>query len=264
MSIRKASVAGQFYPDTKEQIDNFFEYFENILSDSDFDNRLLEIRPKAMIVPHAGYVYSGFTASVAYQIASNHDYDRVIVIGPSHKVAFNGISISEFDSYETPSGNIDIDSEYINILKDKFNFDFFESVHQEHSTETQVPFIKHYINKPLVEMVYSNYGDSSLANILKFLLADSANLVLISTDLSHFYDIKKANTLDNICMHAIANLDIKSFDDGCEACGMIGIKALVEASKELELDVKMLDYRTSADASGDSSSVVGYLSAIVY
>jgi AmmeMemoRadiSam system protein B len=264
MSVRTTAVAGQFYPDTKEEIYKYFEYFEELLSDSDFENKLLDIKPKAIIAPHAGYVYSGFTASVAYQIASNHDYDRVIVIGPSHKVSFNGMSISEFDTYQTPLGDIDIDTTYLESLKKMFSFEFFESVHQEHSTETQVPFIKHYINKPVIEMIYSNYGDSNLANIIEYLIQDKSNLVIISTDLSHFYDIQKANTLDNICLHAIANLNTDMLDDGCEACGVTGLKALITASKKSNLNVEMLDYRTSADANNDTKSVVGYVSAIVY
>ena len=96
------------------------------------------------------------------------------------------------------------------------------------------------------------------------MLKDKDNFVVISTDLSHFYDIKKANLLDNICLDAIVNKNIDSLDKGCEACGMLGIKAMLQVSDKLNLTTKILDYRTSADTSNDQSSVVGYMSCVIY
>jgi AmmeMemoRadiSam system protein B len=263
MSIRRATVSGQFYPNIENELNRYFEHFENILQSSEFDINNYKIKPKAIVVPHAGYMYSGFTASVAYQVVSKFDYKRVIVIGPSHKVAFEGISISEFDTYETPIKDLDIDTKYIETLKSKFNFQFFESVHMEHSTETQAPFVKKYLDKPVIEMIYSQYKYEELAKIVDFLLQDSDNLVIISTDLSHYYDIEQANELDHNCLQAMIDLDVDGFES-CEACGITGVKALVNSANKNNLELDILDYRTSADASGDSSSVVGYSSAIIF
>jgi len=92
-------------------------------------------------------------------------------------------------------------------------------------------------------------------------LADTETVVVISTDLSHYHDIKKANALDNICLDAVKNLDPLELHQGCEACGKIGVEAMLIAAKKRELKSVLLDYRTSADASGDKSQVVGYMSA---
>jgi AmmeMemoRadiSam system protein B len=100
-----------------------------------------------------------------------------------------------------------------------------------------------------------------LEKIIEFLLFDPQTAVVISSDLSHYYDIKKAKILDSICLDGIIKEDSKTLDHGCEACGKIGIQAMLIAAKKIGLTSKLLDYRTSADASGDESAVVGYASA---
>jgi AmmeMemoRadiSam system protein B len=96
------------------------------------------------------------------------------------------------------------------------------------------------------------------------LLEDEDTLVVISTDLSHYYDIKEANKLDSKCIEAIQNLDIESLKSGCQACGILGVYALLKSSINLDLGTKILSYTTSAEVSGDTASVVGYMSAIIY
>lgn len=259
MSKRASVVSGYFYPNTKEELEEYFNFFnKTTLTCKEFS------KIKALIVPHAGYIYSGKTANFAYNRAKKEKFKRVIVIGPSHRVGFEGASISLFDEYETPLGNISIDLEYAKVLQEKFSFLFFhEDCHKEHSTETQMPFIKHYfLNSKVIEIIYSHLEPLILSHLVDFVLQDEDTLLVISTDLSHFYDLEKANKLDNLCIEAIKNQDDKNLDNGCEACGKIGVASLLHVSQKHSLNVEVLNYTTSYEHSKDKSSVVGYLSAI--
>ena len=258
MSIRRSYFDGSFYPERSEEIARYIEAFDAV------KHEVLHLHPRALIVPHAGYVYSGFTANLAYtQLEPQRR--RVIVIGPSHRVAYDGMSVSLYDAYETPFGNLDVDRAYAQTLKERFGLGFEEAMHREHSTEVQMPFIKHYLaDARVVEIVYGRQEPQALSEVIAWLLADEANLVVISTDLSHFYTEEEANALDSICLKAIADEDIALLHRGCEACGKIGVEAMVLAAKRLGLHSKLLDYRTSAWASKDTSRVVGYTSALFY
>ena len=264
MNSRKMSVSGQFYPDNKVEIEEYINHFHKLLEDNKF-NLDCDFTPRAIISPHAGYVYSGFTVNIAYEIVKQKiNPKRIVVIGPSHKFGFDGASISLFDSYETPLGSLDIDLDYANSLYEKFNFfDFIEDGHSEHSTETQMPFIKHYFpDVSVVEIVYSKTNSEDMSEIIAEVLNDEENFVVISTDLSHFHNLEKATYLDKICLEAIVSLDIEKFNKGCEACGLIGVQALVKYANKNSTKVKFCDYRTSADVSNDKNSVVGYTSFV--
>ncbi|MFK5880727.1 MAG: AmmeMemoRadiSam system protein B [Sulfurospirillum sp.] len=265
--MRKASVAGAFYPNSCDEIKKYFELFSKTLDEQIEENdKLYTLKPRAIISPHAGYIYSGFTANIAYRILKNSNPKRVIVIGPSHRVYLNGISVTNEDSYESPCGKLDIDLDYLEDLTKKFDLqNIKEAYEQEHSTEVQMPFIKYYIpNAKIIELIYGDIEYSTLASLMEYVLKDEENVAVISTDLSHFYDLKKANMLDNICLKAIANLDINEFEQGCEACGATGVKAILKCAKKMKLKSLLLDYRTSADASKDESRVVGYMSGLFY
>ncbi|MBN2768573.1 MAG: AmmeMemoRadiSam system protein B [Campylobacterales bacterium] len=265
MSTRKASVAGTFYPAECSEIEKYIEHFNAIFNESGYKERV-DITPRAIIAPHAGYVYSGFTANAVYRTIQHMKPKRVIVVGPSHKVFIEGISIARYDMYETPCKELMIDNSYSQKIEDKFDFIFFDpAAHNEHSTETQIPFIAHYFKDiDIVEMVYGRVDYQKISEVLDFVFQDRDNLLVISTDLSHFYDLQSANTLDNICLKAIVEKEIRLLDAGCEACGKIGVKALLESVNKIGLQSVVVDYRTSADMSGDSSRVVGYVSAVFY
>ncbi len=262
MTIRKDAVAGQFYPASAADIDAMIKHYNTILNERLKERDILKLSPKAVIVPHAGYVYSAFTANFAFRLLANTKPDTVAVIGPSHRVYVEGTSISDYDLYETPYGEIDIDKKTIKELQNKFSLHFIQEAHHEHSTEVQMPFLKKYIpDAKVVEMVYGNENPKDLALIIEYLLNKPNTAVVISTDLSHYYNIKKANRLDSICLNAVNELDPEKLNEGCEACGKIGMQALLIAAKKENLSPVLLDYRTSADASGDESQVVGYMSA---
>jgi len=261
--MRKA-VVKEWYGINCEGVERYINYFNKIIDenvDKEKANEIFSLKPKALIVPHAGWMYSGFTANFAYRIAKNTTPKRVVVIGPSHKFPINTISVTLEDSYETPCGILPIDVEFSKELIEKFDVENLEYVHVEHSTEVQMPFIYHYFKEiPVVELIYGNYSPMKLKEIIKYALNDNS-LVVISSDLSHYYDIETANKLDSFCLEAVHNLDI-SYLKNCEACGKIGIEGMILAANELNLTPFIVDYRTSADVSGDTSNVVGYMSAI--
>ena len=262
MSVRKDAVAGQFYPANKEEIQKMFKHYNEIIDESIKDQSILALKPRAIIVPHAGYVYSAFTANIAFRLLKNSHAKRVVVIGPSHRVYLNTTSVSKFDTFETPMGNLNIDTKLVNELLEKFNLHFQADAHSEHSTEVQMPFVKTYLpDASVVELVYGNEDPNNLAKVISYLLEDTNTVVVISTDLSHYYDIDKAKQLDTICLNSVSNLNPAELHQGCEACGKIGLEAMLIVAKQKELQATLLDYRTSADASGDKSQVVGYMSA---
>ena len=261
MSTRKAVVSGSFYPEKKEEILKYINHFNSVKTNMEtFENI------KAIIVPHAGYIYSGFTANLAYQLVSisKKDIKRVVVIGPSHRVYLKGASVALYDEYETPLGNLKIDKEFSQNLIDKYDFlDFNVECEFEHSTETQAPFIKHYFeNVKLVEIVYGEIDYKNLSKVIDEVLEDELNFVVISTDLSHFYTLEEANKKDNICLNAIDKKDLEMFDY-CEACGKTGVKAIINWAIKNNYETKVLNYCTSADVTKDKSRVVGYTSALI-
>ncbi|MEW6552562.1 MAG: AmmeMemoRadiSam system protein B [Campylobacterota bacterium] len=255
---------GSFYPNDKNEVLRYINHFNSVLDNAkvNFDFGFV---PKAIISPHAGYVYSGFSANVAYRALSSLHPKRVIVIGPSHRVYLESVSIALYDKYPTPLGELEVDMEYSLQLKEQFKLlTFVPEAHKEHSTETQMPFIKHYFpNTKVIEMVYGKIKSDELSIIIDEIAKDKDNLIVISTDLSHFYTQQEANKLDNICLNAIANKNINMLDSGCEACGKIGIKAILKSAIKHNWNTKVLDYRTSFDASGDDTRVVGYTSCII-
>ncbi|MBC8238743.1 MAG: AmmeMemoRadiSam system protein B [Helicobacteraceae bacterium] len=256
---RQMSVAGTFYPARESELDRYFEHFNKLY---DEQASLPNVKSKAVIVPHAGYVYSGYTASIAYRVLQNSNLKTFVVIGPSHRVAFEGVSLCDAQSYETPFGSLQSSGGLVEELRENFGLRTIVNAHAEHSTEVQFPFIIRYLGDVnIVELVYSSAEPAFLSEIIDFILQKEDCGVVISTDLSHFYTLEDANTLDKICLNAIKNLDTDQLHRGCEACGMIGVEAMLLSAKKLGLDCDILDYRTSADASDDTSRVVGYVSA---
>jgi AmmeMemoRadiSam system protein B len=154
----------------------------------------------------------------------------------------------------------------INNLKEKFNFiNFIDQVHIEHSTETQFPFIKYYLPKvQVVELIYGDIEYEKITKIIEEVLNEKENFVVISTDLSHFYNLEKAKQLDDICIDAIENLSIDTFNKGCEACGRVGVKAIINWAKQNNAKTRLIDYSTSETVTKDDTRVVGYGSFLSY
>ena len=263
---RNASVKGLFYPKECAKVKSYFREFNHKYDAMNIPDKIKNIIPRAIIVPHAGYIYSGFTANFAYRFLKRTKVKRVIVIGPSHYHSFKGISGSYYENYETPCGEIEIDSAYLFALAKQFDIGFEPKAHEkEHSTEVQLPFIQHYFPKiKVIELIYGDVSAKILANLIIALLNNKDNAVVISSDLSHFHNLKKAKILDKQCLKGIEKLDLNTLEKGCEACGLTGIQAMILTAKHLKLSSKLLDYRTSANVNHDTNSVVGYMSAMFY
>lgn len=262
---RAPAVQGSFYPDSCDGITSLLERFNQLLKEGLSDQTVLARQPKAVIVPHAGYVYSGFTANIAYRILQNSRLKKFAIIGPSHRVYLEGTSIGRFDLVETPCGTIACDSAMIEELSQRFDLSFVPDAHHEHSTETQFPFARFYLGEiEVIELVYGKEDPEHLSRIIRYLLTQPQWGVIISTDLSHFYTQTEAEKRDFLCLQAVGHGKPELLHQGGEACGAIGIEAMIEAAQPLSLQPEVLDYRTSADASGDTSRVVGYMSAMYY
>jgi len=264
LTRRPTSNAGSFYPKTCTNVEHRFASFRNRAQREKV--ALPSHIPRAMIVPHAGYIFSGYTADQAYRTALKSKAKRVILIGPSHHLYFKGIAVAEVEAFDTPCGILRNDEAYLKQLQKKFTFRQDQTVFSsEHSTEVQLPFINHYLPQmKVVEFVYGDVTLQELSNLMQHLLHDPDNLLVISSDLSHYYNQKEAQQHDFICLDGVEMLHESRLNDGCEACGKRGIEAIVKASKTVHLKSELVDYRTSADASGNEKKVVGYMSAIFY
>lgn len=264
MNKRMSSVAGSFYPAKGYEVNGMIDRFNAILEDHPESlNRFTILRGNAIIVPHAGWVYSGFTANIAFRVLALSKPKTIVVIGPSHRVGFEGVSIADTQWYQTPLGDLEIDRVLVKDLRERLNIPYFPEAHHEHSTEVQMPFIRYYMSDVrVVELVYAYAEPSLIEPIIAYCLAQSDTAIVISTDLSHYYPLDEAKQLDSICLEAIREENTHTLHQGCEACGMIGVEAMLTVAKKNGMQSTLLDYRTSADASGDSSRVVGYMSAI--
>lgn len=271
---QKPAVAGSFYP------------AEPVILAAQIDKYLKEaIPPKidgdliALISPHAGYEYSGPVAAYGYKLISGGKYDTVVIIGPSHHVAFDGVSILEKGSYETPLGNVPIDAEFAKrLMKLEKNTVYFQpqAYEEEHSVEVQVPFLQRSLNDfkivPLV-MGRADYSTSrELADALVRTIKDGNKKVLIiaSTDLSHYYSYRDAIIKDQVTLSEIIHLDAERLDVNisggeCELCGSGPVMTALLAGRQLGANrVKVLKYANSGDTVGDKARVVGYGSIAVY
>ena len=258
--IRPATNRGKFYPYEAGDIRRMIEHWNEILDQvPDYPAHL---KPVAIISPHAGYVYSGFTANAAHRLLGNTKPQRVLVVGPSHHVYFKGMSLGPFTAYETPFGALPGALDLKKILEVVAPFTYEPQAHHlEHSTETQFPFIAYYDKSSILELIYGDTPYTALVPVIETALRTPGTAVVISTDLSHYYDQDKANRLDAACLEGVRLGDLSLLASPCEACGKIGLMAMVEAAKRLGLKPHLIDYRTSGDITGDYSAVVGYMSA---
>ncbi|MBN1971311.1 MAG: AmmeMemoRadiSam system protein B [Candidatus Delongbacteria bacterium] len=250
--IKKPSFAGLFYPETYSEVADMINSFK---VDSSFDSSV-----KAIIVPHAGYVYSGQTAAKVYSLLDSKSYDRVFIVAPSHRYSFKGVTVSRYDSFLVPDQNLEGDIEIYEYLQSEMKIDFIEKVFRdEHSYEVQLPMIKYFLgDKKTGGLIYSDVDPVMLAEILQKLVGKfSKTLIVISTDLSHFKNLNNCKITDQYIIDGLLNNSMEMVVRG-EACGMTGILAIMEYVKRNGLSIKLIDYSTSANCSGDENRVVGY------
>jgi MEMO1 family protein len=266
--VRLPAVAGMFYDESlallKKNVVGFLERAKI---------PKLKGTVRALVSPHAGYVYSGFTAAHAYKLIAGNKYDCVIVVGPSHREYFDGISIYQGDAYETPLGTIPIHKEIMaELLNEKKAIVASKAGHgAEHSIEVQLPFLQSVLGDfSFVPMVMGDQRSqlcSDLAEALARVVKDRNILLVASSDLSHFHPYNEAVKLDNCVIQELKEFNSKKFitdlgKNKFEACGGGPIAAVMEAAKKLGAKkAEILHYCNSGDITGDKSSVVGYLAA---
>ncbi len=253
--VRQPAVAGMFYPADKTTLENDIQQY---LDEANYGR---DIAPKAIVVPHAGYVYSGPIAASAYKqiIPIKDKINRVVLLGPSHRVAFSGLAVPESDIFKTPLGNIPIDQKGIQLLADLPQVIASDQAHrEEHSLEVQLPFLQEILGEfSLIPLVVGEANRHEVAEVINRLWGDEHTLIVISTDLSHYHNYNEAKRLDRLTSDAIQNLkpDLIDYDD---ACGRNGLKGMLTVAEEKNLTVDILDLRNSGDTAGDKSRVVGY------
>jgi hypothetical protein len=252
-SVRPAAVAGTFYPGSVQSLSY------------DIDNMLRQAKasrgplPKAAIVPHAGYIYSGPIAASAYQrIAAGRDQiKRVVLLGPAHRVPVRGLALPQSDAFETPLGTVPVDTKAAALIADLPQVVASAPAHAwEHSLEVQLPFLQKILGEfTLVPLVVGNATAQEVAEVLNRLWGGPETLIVISSDLSHYLPYELAQKIDDQTVQMILDLRNVSHE---QACGGTPVNGLLLAARQHHLHPELLDARNSGDTAGDHDHVVGY------
>lgn len=269
----KPVVAGSFYPkdpyELKELVDSYLERVEQPLPE------IADIL--GVVAPHAGYVYSGQCAAYAFHALSQKDFDLAVIIAPSHQYGDFYYSVGDYDCFETPLGEVTVERDFAKKLLNDSKFVFYPYAHsREHSLEVQLPFLQ--VVKPQAKilpiLIGYQYDQSSiyLSQKLAALFKERMDktVFIISSDLSHYHNHKKAENMDKSLADALELLDSERVDrlikeQKSEACGFGGIMTIINLANLLDYPkAKNLNYTHSGEISGDNSHVVGYLATLFY
>ncbi len=253
--IRQPAVAGTFYPADPSELVRTVDYY---LQQAEADERPL---PKAIIAPHAGYIYSGPVAASAYARlrAAREEINRVILLGPSHYVPFRGLATSSASHFQTPLGLVPLDRDLIHTLETLPQVQRLDEAHlQEHSLEVHLPFLQQVLDHfSLVPLVVGEATTGEVSEVLDLAWDGSETLIVISSDLSHYHDYDTAHRMDSATSRAIESLnpDAIHYDD---ACGRNPVKGLLALARKRGLHAHTVDLRNSGDTAGPKDRVVGY------
>lgn len=255
--IRQPALSGTFYPQDPDELHSTIQHFLSAAPQRNHG----KTKPQAIIVPHAGYIYSGLTAAFAYKALEpfKDEYHRVVLFGPAHRVYFEGVAVPKSTHFQTPMGKIPLDQSSIDQLRTLPFVQQRDDAHAlEHSLEVQLPFLQSLLkNFQLLPIVV---GDTPIDNTTKLVsqfLGQPETLVVISSDLSHFHSYEHAQKKDRETCDAILEKDIKKLGPK-EACGYKPIQGLLAAMKSTDFHITELDVRNSGDTAGDKQRVVGY------
>lgn len=259
IQIRESAVAGHFYPDHPGQLS---ETVQGLLRRSQAGPGPA---PKALIVPHAGYIYSGPIAATAYaRLQPYRDlYDHVVLLGPCHRVAITGLAASASDAFRTPLGDVPLDREAIKRLV-PHRVALSDAPHLlEHSLEVQLPFLQLTIDSfSLVPLAVGDTEPEAVAEVIDLLWGGPETLVVVSSDLSHYLRYEDARRCDAATCQAIEGMDVHGVSSR-NACGYTVVGGLLIAAKRHGLQIATLDLRNSGDTAGGKDRVVGYGSWIL-
>lgn len=258
-SIRATAVAGLFYPDNAKVLG---DWLAETLGDEAKGRNLETMIPRAIIVPHAGYIYSGATAAKGFELwqGAQDKIRTVVVIGPAHRVGFRGVSTVDFSALATPLGELAVDCALRDELLQRFDF---MSIHNaahapEHSLEVELPFIKYLL--PDVQVLPLLNGSVSVqeeVDLIRDLWRRDEIYFVISSDLSHFLDYDSARKIDGETADLIESRAWQSLSAE-RACGYKGVQGVLAALDGQALQIRRLQTLNSGDTAGDKSRVVGY------
>lgn len=264
MTVREAAVAGMFYSDDpvvlSADVNSYLKQAKNF-------NKI----PQILVSPHAGFIYSGLTAGFSYKQLENiaGEHFTFVLVGPSHRVGFEGFAFPFSDIFRTPLGNVSVNQQKIHTFMSHFSTVLPVFKHDiphkdEHSLETQLPFLQSVCGSfDIIPIVYGKSDYNHLCAIFEYFLSDTTNKIIISSDLSHYHEYEVALDIDSRCNLGVKKLSLETFEDG-EACGKLGIKAAIKYAQLHGLSSVVLDYRTSGDTAGSKEKVVGYASYMFY
>lgn len=251
-ALRPAVVAGQFYPADPNQLRQQLKTFLSQAATPAVSGQL-----KALIVPHAGYLFSGPVAAVGYRLAGQHwpSASHLFLLGSSHRFPLDRPVLARFTHWQTPLGEVRVK----NRLADQLAF--FDEAHlYEHSLEVQLPFLQVVLSDFTITPILLNQPENApeLAQLISNSI-DKSDFIVVSSDLSHYYPYDQAVKIDALANQSIPALDIKTVEsDEVEACGKPAILTLLHLAKQKGWQGQLLDYKNSGDTAGDKTQVVGY------
>ena len=253
LRIRRPAVAGLFYPAHAPELRSAVE---SVLGEAAGTRA-----PKAIIAPHAGYVYSGPVAGSAYTrvVPGRGRVTQVVLLGPAHRTPDAGIAASSAGAFSTPLGQVPVDTRARDLLVDAGLVTVRDDAHaQEHSLEVQLPFIQACLGDVMVlPLAVGQVSPAEVAEVLDRVWGGEETLIVVSSDLSHYHDHATAEELDRRTASAIVDRRPDLLGPG-DACGVIPVQGLLLAARRHGLEVELLDLRTSADTAGGADRVVGY------
>lgn len=260
MNAREPAVAGVFYPAGARQLRRDVGV---LLRKAGTQSGPV---PKAMILPHAGYVYSGPVAAQAYCLlsAARQDIRRVVLFGPAHCVYLEGMAVPTNDGFATPLGTVPVDRTMIAEISELPGVCVSDAAHKdEHSLEVQLPFLQTVLEDfKLVPIVVGQCAPALVATVMDAVWGGPETLIVVSSDLSHFHSYNQAKQVDaNTCSRILSKATTLS---GQEACGAHAINGLMHAAHCRPLQVEAVDVRNSGDTCGDKDRVVGYGAFILH
>jgi hypothetical protein len=255
MQIRPAAVAGAFYPAQPETLAHDIAALLQQAKQSDATSW-----PKAIIAPHAGYIYSGpIAASVYARLQSARDtVRRVVLLGPVHRVPVRGLALPGVEAFATPLGVVALDQQAITEISDLPQVMESPAAHAwEHSLEVQLPFLQTVLDDfKLVPLAVGDATTEEVAEVLERLWGGPETLIVVSSDMSHFLPYDEAQQVDRATAQAILNLRGPLTHE--QACGGTPVNGLLLAARRHKLNPRLLDLRNSGDTAGDKDRVVGY------
>jgi MEMO1 family protein len=254
-TVRKPAVAGLFYSNDARSLR---AQIESLLAQAPNSR---EPVPKALIVPHAGYIYSGAIAASAYARvrSARTQIQRVVLLGPAHRVGFRGLARSSAEHFESPLGRVPVDIEAMAKIATLPQVVVLDSAHaQEHSLEVHLPFLQTLFDDfKVVPLVVGDATPSEVGEVIERLWDGPETLIVVSSDLSHYHAYAVAKQLDEATSRAIEQLRYEDLDYE-DACGRTPVSGLLYVARQRGLTAQTVDLRNSGDTAGPKDQVVGY------